>query len=805
MFSERRDPVLHITPLLLMGLLLFVTAAGCAQVDSRPDQSPDAHSADVRSVSISDKAVFLPFVKRVAEDQREFWGKSRDLTRPATLEKIFPFAAAGALLIAADSSLSNSVPPSQVKRSQDISNYATLSLAGAAGSGYMLGRFTHNDHLQETGYLSAEAALNSVLITYALQRATMRQTPDRANGNGAFVAGGSSFPSAHSALAWSLASVMAQEYPGPLTRLLAYGLASGVTLTRVTGKQHFPSDVLLGSALGWYFGRQVYRARHNPQLPGSFSDDLDDREYFDKGPRPPARMGSPYVPLDNWVYPAIERLAAFGYIQTAFTGLKPWTRMECAQLTAQAQETMLDAVPQDLLRLESALHEEFAYEFRLLDGEPNRTARLQSVYTRMVSISGPALTESDHFGQTISYDFGRPFRRGTNAQLGGTFSAALGPAAIFMRAEFQHAPSASALSDAARNFIAARDLVPVAPATGFDTINRPTLLDTYVALNLRDGWQLSFGKQSLSWAPGPGGSLLWSDNIEPIPMLRLTQSETLLPGFLRVLGPVRVESFVGRLEGHTYIPHPYIYGNKINFKPLPGLELGFGRSVTIGGKGGDPLTAKNFYLSFFGRTTGPFKSVPGDSHSGFDWTFYLPKMRNYLVFYGDWYADDDIVAFQNPAKNPFRTGLHVTRLPRLPKLDVHIEAASTESSSSPAPATLNYWNIKYRDGYTNNGDLIGNTVGRDGRSMQCWFNYWISPRNSLQFTYKHNSLSKEFVPKGAAWQDYRVGHDITFASGVYARSQLQFEHISRFPILFSGSQMNIAAIVELGFIPHKSK
>ena len=637
----------------------------------------------------------------------------------------------------------------------------------------------------------------------------MRQRPYEGNGSGSFGQGGSSFPSEHAAIAWSVASIVAHEYPGSLTKLLAYGLASTVTLTRVTGKQHFPSDAVVGSALGWYLGRQIYRAHHDPELGGASWGDLpnDNDDDTEKAPRPPGRMGSPYVPLDSWVYPALEKLAAFGYIETAFNGLKPWTRMECAQLVEQAGEAVqrTEATEGDLADLRARLREEFAYEFGLLEGERNATARLESVYTRGVSVSGPALTDGYHFGQTFAYDFGRPFRTGTDAQFGGSFGAAIGPAAIFVRAEFQHAPSAPALSEAVRNFIATSDLVPVPAATAFPPINRMRLLDAYLALNLKEGWQLSFGTQSLSWGPGPGGSFLWSDNIEPIPMLQLTQSETHLPSFLQVLGPIRVESFFGRLEGHTYIPEPYIYGNKINFKPLRNLELGFGRSVTIGGKGGDPLTTKNFFLSFFGQMSSQLNSVPGDSHTSFDWTFYVPKVRNYLVFYGDWYADDDPVPFFNPPKNPYRPGIYLTRFPRLPKLDFHMEATSSESPWFPNPWNLNYWNNTYREGYTSNGNLIGNTVGRMGRAIQFWFNYWISPKSTLQFTYKHNTVSRDFVPQGGAWQDYSLRHELYLRSGLYVKSQLQYEHISRYPLLFSGPQRNVTAVVELGFVPRKSK
>jgi len=134
-----------------------------------------------------------------------------------------------------------------------------------------------------------------------------------------------------------------------------------------------------------------------------------------------------------------------------------------------------------------------------------------------------------------------------------------------------------------------------------------------------------------------------------------------------------------------------------------------------------------------------------------------------------------------------------------------MEATDSESPWFQNHGDVNYWNGEYRDGYTNNGNLIGNTTGRLGRSIQCWFNYWFSPRNTLQFGYKHETVSPDFVPQGGAWQDYSVRHEITWTSGLYLNSQLQYEHISRYPLLFSGPQNNLAAVIELGFLPKKQK
>ena len=137
-----------------------------------------------------------------------------------------------------------------------------------------------------------------------------------------------------------------------------------------------------------------------------------------------------------------------------------------------------------------------------------------------------------------------------------------------------------------------------------------------------------------------------------------------------------------------------------------------------------------------------------------------------------------------------------------------MEGVSTEPGGCHQRRNLgqfNYWNFEYPDGNTNNGNLIGNTVGRDGRTIQSWLTYWLSPRNTLQFLYRHNTVASDFIPGGGAWQDYALRNDLYLRSGFYVRSQFQYEHISRFPLLFSGVQSNLTAILEVGFIPERKK
>jgi Capsule assembly protein Wzi/PAP2 superfamily len=757
-------------------------------------------------------AIGASLLKNLMSDQKAIWTSPTHL-RWADGTWLFPLAAATAGFFATDRAVPPALPsdPNKLNRYVKVSNYGLYSEIGAGGGLYIWGKLSHNDHQRETGFLAGEAAIDSLAVDTALKYSFGRDRPYQEQGLGNFFQRGSSFPSDHSAIAWSIASVIAHEYPGPLTQVAVYGLATAVSASRVLGKQHFPSDVVVGGVIGWLIGRQVYRAHHDVELGGGGWDSLPGTEDSEDR-RDRHNIGSTFVPSDSWVYAAFDRLAALQYVNTAILGLRPWTRMECARLTEEAEGALPEghALDEEMAQLQSRLAQEFAFEISLLSGGRNFSANLESVYARAVSISGPPLTDSYHFGQTISYDFGRPFERGTNGQAGGSFSATAGPLALFVRTEYQHAPSAPAPSNAIVNFIATGDGVPVSkvPAGPINAINRLQLLDSYVSVNLSN-WQIALGTQSLSWAPSTD-SLMWSDNIQPVNMVRLVNPEPFaLPGFLRHLGPVRIDQFFGRLGGHSYFPRPFVFGQKMNFKPFSFLELGFSRRVMLGGTGSTtPLTGGNFIRAFLGQATGGTASVPGsvpgDNDTGMDWTFYVPKVRNYIVLYGDAYSEDDILPIERPARNPWHPGIYITRIPGIPNLDFHIEGVSTEAPGAIGGTNLGkyiYWNFQNQDGNTNYGNLIGNTVGRDGRTIQSWLRYWISPRDTVQLTYKHNSVSPDFIPGGGAWQDYALNYETYLRSGFYVKAQFQYENISRYPILFKDSQKNFTAIVEVGFSP----
>jgi hypothetical protein len=410
------------------------------------------------------------------------------------------------------------------------------------------------------------------------------------------------------------------------------------------------------------------RAQQNGDISHPRNSDRSSSSDIPNDPDDKSRsVGSPYVALDSWIYPAIERLAALGYMHNEFLGMRPWTRVECARLVQGAGDEidLRGSISSEASRLQIDLKREFQSELDELAGASDRLLRLESVYTNLVGISGTPLNDSYHFGQTIINNYGRPYREGFNSWDGFSAYGTADRFAIYVRGEYQHAPSATAYSLPVRQVIATVDHNPLLPATPIATTNQFQLLDTYVAANVAN-WDLSFGKQSLWWGPGDGGALLFSDNAVPMYMARASRMAPFrLPSIFRWLGPMKWDLFYGKLSGNQYPPRPMIHGEKISFKPTPNLELGFSRTGELGGVG-RPLTFGRLFLSYFSVTSPTNETAandPGKRTGGFDFSYRLPFVRNWLTLYADSLSDDDPSPLAAPRRAGISPGIYLARIP----------------------------------------------------------------------------------------------------------------------------------------------
>ncbi|MGB8770329.1 MAG: capsule assembly Wzi family protein [Candidatus Korobacteraceae bacterium] len=730
---------------------------------------------------------------------------------------LVPATGISAILVGSDTALESHLPKgtNTINLAVKASDAGMAALLGAGGGLFLWGQLSKDEHKRETGFLAGEAAMDAYIDSTAFKYIAGRERPYTGNDRGSFFAGGDSFPSSTSAVSWAAASVIAHEYPGPLTKLLAYGTAGAVSAARVVGQQHWVSDAVLGSALGWYMGRQIYRARSSyPEI------DSSDWGTFEKGPedkiRNPGYMGSTFVPLDSWIYAAFDRLTALGYLPTYITAIQPLARMECARLTLEAQQQVgyPEVSNTESARVVAELRTEFAAELAKLEGAANVGFELEYVYARTIQISVMPLRDSFHFAQTIFDDYGRPYGQGLNAIVGASVRAEGGPLAFYVRGEYQHSAAISDYSPATAQAIANTDQLPLNSVPTFPSVNQFRTIEAYVALNVAN-WQFSFGQQSLSWTPDAGGSLMLSNNAQAIPMLRFGRVTPFqLPGVFGLLGKLRNQFFVGRVGGYYYLrgpypefpligngyqlvnPQPYMWGDKLGLKMTPNFEMGVTITVMFAGEG-RPATLATWLHTF--STHGNAQPVdPGKRFNGINFSYRIPGLRNWAVLYADGMTNDEPNPIAYPTRAAWDAGLYFPQLPKLPNLDLRVEGVYTNVPGYPGTGPY-YANTHYANGYTTFGQIIGSWIGRQGDGIQAWATYWLSGQKKIQLAYRRQYNDPIFLGGGglndvSATVDWLVKRDIQISPTV------QYERFN-FPLVSPTPKTNVAVGLQIMLWP----
>jgi hypothetical protein len=512
-----------------------------------------------------------------------------------------------------------------------------------------------------------------------------------------------------------------------------------------------------------------------------------------------AYKASDFVPLDSWIYAALDRLAAMGLLPTSTAIIRPWTRLECARLLAEAHDTLDDQPDAATAPLLSALDVEFAHETNVIDGvNSNVGAQAESAYERFTDIAGTPLRDGFHFGQTLVDDYGRPYGEGANSITGLSGRAEAGPFSVYIRGEYQYASAIPAYSAQAQQTIAAYDGLPFGWNLRAGTTSRVRTIEAYAALNLRN-WQLSFGQQALWWGPDRSTSLILSNNSEAMPMLRIDRVKPIrMPGILNWLGPVHLDAFLAREGGIHYVglgptftlygspnqglnPAPFIWAVAATIKPTENFELGLAHTTIFAGYG-RPLNFTTFIHSL--STTGNAQPIdPGKRVTEFNLSYHLPGLRKNVVFYTEGMAWDDPLQGKFVARFAMDPGLYFPHLPKLKKLDLRMEGAYTNLPKLPYQAYF-YANAHYPQGYTNYGQIIGSWIGRQGSGGQASSTYWFSARNKATVTYRKVSSDKSFLEGG---NQSDVSGNVTWLvrSGVELSAMGQFEQY-KFPLLGAG-------------------
>ncbi|GAC1470051.1 MAG: phosphatase PAP2 family protein [Desulfuromonadaceae bacterium] len=130
---------------------------------------------------------------------------------------------------------------------------------------YLYGHLNEDPKARRASLLAVESLAISGAFTWTVKMAAQRARPETGEPsttwNGPRLkAADTSFPSGHTTAAFSIASVLAEEYGNnPFVPPIAYGLATLTAFARIYDNKHWASDAFFGAAIGYFVGKTVVR------------------------------------------------------------------------------------------------------------------------------------------------------------------------------------------------------------------------------------------------------------------------------------------------------------------------------------------------------------------------------------------------------------------------------------------------------------------------------------------------------------------------------------------------------------------
>ena len=398
-----------------------------------------------------------------------------------------------------------------------------------------------------------------------------------------------------------------------------------------------------------------------------------------------------------------------------------------------------------------------------------------------------------------------------NLYTGGAFRMHAGPFAAYLHAELQRAGKARPATPQTAAQIMLVDFTTTAEAGPVSGVLRGRVMEASISLAFAHN-QFTFGKQSIWWGPARGGATLFSINAEPITMLRYERVHSInLPGLFGLLGPVRAQMMLGRLSGAQFLHtasstlgvagrsienQPWIHAQKLAFEPTPNLQFGVSRSVLFAGNGA-PFTTRSFLRSLFSTSTGDETRDPGDRRVAFDARYRIPGLRPCLTAIVDTFTEDEAFPLAYPRRSVWIEGFMLRCFPHPSRLTLQAEGLlAPHRKEFPG---YYYFNVHYLSGYTNNRQLIGSWIGREGHGEQLWLRWQLSPKSSIELDGRGMISSSEFL-RGGSLRELSAIADLALRPEWQFRAEAHTEWW-RFPLLAPQPQRSGVFTIQLSYRP----
>jgi len=301
------------------------------------------------------------------------------------------------------------------------------------------------------------------------------------------------------------------------------------------------------------------------------------------------------LPLDDPVYPLLDKLVSSNLTFTNALTMKPITRLYAARLIAEAieqrrheldttqrQEPFLDEILEYLTGHFKRELQEVGFLYQPRSAEtvflaPLAEVKLDTVFARNQFVlrdsSGLTPTLQGVFGLNEGFAYGNDFtmrlRSISWATLANHFAAYLEPEMI----------------------VRSNALVGDTFEAG---LHKGYLKADYVNL------ELAFGRDTLFWGPASQGDLVISNNAPPLNLIKFTTPQPFrLPGPYRDLGEWQIAYFVARLEAQREFPHALLSGLRLTYQPAALVKFGYTNAFQAFGSGGVSLNAREYLEKIF--------------------------------------------------------------------------------------------------------------------------------------------------------------------------------------------------------------
>jgi membrane-associated phospholipid phosphatase len=255
---------------ILFSLLAAASPAFCQESSDRASSPSPAQQSQPSATAASDRQVSLrTFPANFVADQKEIWMFPGQLAKGKHWLPTVAIVGVTSALVATDP---RTAPYFRTTDTFSGFNRAFSGvntgafIAAVPASIYVVGLIRKDSYAQSTALLAAEAFADGFVLDLAFKGITGRKQPLQYAGNGPYTdsffngthnpfrSGG--FYSVHAMSAVSVAAVIAHRYrKHRWVPFVAYGMAGAISFARVTGRNHFPSDVLFGGAMGFVIAR----------------------------------------------------------------------------------------------------------------------------------------------------------------------------------------------------------------------------------------------------------------------------------------------------------------------------------------------------------------------------------------------------------------------------------------------------------------------------------------------------------------------------------------------------------------------